>query len=145
MSGRLALFRWVLRIVRAERRQHALVIAMIAFGIAIATLLISSTVRFGEPEERSFADANVFAMVSGYGEDPAVYADLESGVTAVLADHPDIRDREHAEHRVGEQGREQQHRSAVQHVTGAGPRAHSRPDGWTPGPPSTGRPSPAPP
>ena len=90
MSGRLALFRWVLRVVRAERRQHALVIAMVAFGIAIATLLISSTMRFREPETRLFANSEAYGNVSGFGDDPLTYAELETGVRTVLVDNPDI-------------------------------------------------------
>jgi len=88
MNSRRALFRWVLRVVRFEWRQHALVVAMIAFGITIATLLVTSAVRFEEPRERlSETPASVeFQVLSEEAADSGAF---EAELLAVRSAFPD--------------------------------------------------------
>lgn len=89
MTGSRALFRWVWRVIRAEWRQHILVISMIAFGVAIATLLVSSLTRLQVPDARYYFDAPATVEIAVASDDPAVSTLLEESVTALLATYPD--------------------------------------------------------
>ena len=57
MAARLAVLHWVIRLVRRERRQHALVIGLLTFGIASSVVAVSTLVRINPPITREFAGA----------------------------------------------------------------------------------------
>lgn len=89
MNARLALLRWTLRVVRREWRQHALVVALVAFGTMTATVAVSSFVRLtdGGSDLGNAAAVVVFDIA-----DPAATAAsaLPEQLGAIAAVHPDI-------------------------------------------------------
>lgn len=88
MNSRRAIYCWVLRVVRAEWRQHILVVSMIAFGIAIATLFVTSAFRFQEPLERTNeAPASVELQV--LSDEPAASARFEADLLSAYHAFPD--------------------------------------------------------
>lgn len=91
MNSRRALLRWVLRVVRREWRQHLLVISMIAFGIAFATLLVASAVRFQVPPEWALESPARVDLWVNDREDlaEATFDRFETEVVAVHAAYPD--------------------------------------------------------
>jgi putative ABC transport system permease protein len=50
MTPRLALLRWVWRVVRREKRQHLFVTLLVAFGITIATVLVGGAAAISTPK-----------------------------------------------------------------------------------------------
>lgn len=91
MKSRSALLRWALRVVRLEWRQHLLVISMIAFGIAFATLLVASAVRFQAPVESALESPARVDLWVNDGDNPldAIFDRFETDVVAVHAAYPD--------------------------------------------------------
>lgn len=81
--------RWVARTIRVEWRQHLLVIAMVGFGIVVATLLVSSLVRSQTPQARWDGDAAGEVRLFAGGSDPVAYDELQTRVEALHAEFPD--------------------------------------------------------
>jgi len=91
MTARLALLRWVARVVRQEWKQHALVVGMVAFGIALATLLLTTSVRAQEPPETFYYGADSTVVVQLNGEwNEAAFDGLQRDFEAVATEHRDV-------------------------------------------------------
>lgn len=90
MTPRLAILHWVRRLVRREWRQHALVVAMVAFGIAASVVAVTTVVRLeATPDESSVADAAMVAYAyPGQGSAPP--EDVRAAVEDILAAYPDV-------------------------------------------------------
>lgn len=88
MAARLAVLHWVIRLVRRERRQHVLVIALLTFGIASSVVAVSTLVRLNTPIEREFAGAE--SVVSIQVTDPAAGASLPAALAEIVDAHPGL-------------------------------------------------------
>lgn len=92
MSARTAIWRWSWRVVRRDWRQHALVIALIAAGLAASTVIVTTVFRFQDAEERNFTEQSLAGASGGIDlwADPGSQPDLRTDLAAVLADLPDV-------------------------------------------------------
>ncbi len=89
MRSRLVLFRWVARVVRVERRQHALVVGMLALGIALAVVVVSMAVHLNQPQ-RTIDGFESELFVRSVSEDNATVQTFNAEAQRLMDRHGDL-------------------------------------------------------
>lgn len=83
------MLRWIVRVVRAERRQHALVIAMIGLGISIAVVLVTTSVRLNQPQQAIDGFENEL-LVRTFSEDLETVDRFNREAAQLIERHDDL-------------------------------------------------------
>jgi len=89
MRSRLALLRWIVRVVRAERRQHALVVLLVALGITLAVMLVTTAVQLNQPQQ-SFDGFDNELYVRTSSEDPATVQEFNAEASRLIDENRDL-------------------------------------------------------
>ena len=90
MAARLAVLHWVIRLVRRERRQHALVIGLLTFGITSSVVAVSTLVRMNVPIARELAGADAVVSIQVIDGASAEAAALPAALAEITAAHPEL-------------------------------------------------------
>lgn len=90
MVARLAVLHWVVRLVRREWRQHALVIALLAFGVASSVVAVSTLVRLNTPTAREIGGAETVMTLQVTDEAGVEATSLSAALSKITAAYPEL-------------------------------------------------------